>query len=383
MTGPELKLEDLVVSSNESLKNALRRMTQNRKGVVFVCDENLHLLGTLSDGDVRRSLLDDTLLVAPVSKAMNLDPIMANTVEQAQQLLQKYSAVAVPVVDADCRILKLVVADANANGPKVLKRANAPSDTSAHLKSLNAVALIPARGGSKRIPRKNLAVAGGHSLLGWAVLAAKNAKQVGHVLVSTDDNEIADAARTLGVEIPWLRPAELSQDHVASLDVLIHALNWAVKNYVPAPEFGVLLEPTAPLRKPEHVDHALTLLANSDADSVVTVCEVPHTFNPEELLIIERDVLRPYVAGGTMDTRKLRGQHSPAYVLSGLVYAFRIRVVLEQRSLYGRKTLPLVTPWEYYLDVDTFEDLRWADFKISQLSARPGPWDTSHLVSGG
>jgi CMP-N-acetylneuraminic acid synthetase len=368
---PDLKLEDLVVSPHETLKNALRRMTANRKGVVFVCDDDYHLQGTLSDGDVRRSLLDDTLLVAPVSKAMNVDPIMATSGEQATQLLQKFSAVAVPVVDADCRILKLIVADAS--GPMVLKRPNAPSDTSAQIKKLNAVALIPARGGSKRIPRKNLAVAGGHSLLGWALVAAKNARQVGHVLVSTDDPEIADAARMHGVEIPWLRPAELSQDGSSTLDVILHALRWAGDNYQPAPEYGVLLEPTAPLRKPEHVDRALELLAQSDADSVITVSELPHTYNPEEVLVIKEGVLQPYISGRTMDTRRLRGQQTPVYVPNGLVYAFRLKAVLERKSLYGAKTLPLVVPWEYYLDVDTLEDLRWADFRIKQLSARPNP----------
>jgi CMP-N-acetylneuraminic acid synthetase len=365
----DLLLEDLVVSPAETLKGALRRMTFNRKGVVFVCDEHLHLLGTLSDGDVRRSLLDETLLVSPVSKAMNLDPIMASSIEQATQLLQRYSAVAVPVVDEEGRIQKVVIADVN--GSRVLKRANAPSDTEERRKKLGAVAVIPARGGSKRIPRKNLAVAGGHSLLGWALLAAKNAQHVGRVLVSTDDQEIADAARAHGVDVPWLRPTELSQDKTPSLDVILHALNWAMQHETPKPQFGVLLEPTAPLRQPEQVDRALTLLAESDADSVVSVCELPHTYHPEEVLAINQGVLRPYMGEHTMDNRLLRGQQKPAYVVSGLVYAFRIQAVLEQRSLYGKKTLPLVTPWEYYLDVDTLEDLRWADFKISQLSAKP------------
>ena len=153
---------------------------------------------------------------------------------------------------------------------------------------------------------------------------------------------------------------------------MLHALKWAVDNVKPSPEFGVLLEPTAPLRTPHHVDEALNILASSDADSVVSVSELPHTFNPEETLVIEKDVLRPYVAERSMDTRCLRGQQSPAYIQNGLVYAFRIQAVLEQRNLYGRKTLPLVTAWKYFLDVDTLEDLRWADFKISQLAAPRG-----------
>lgn len=365
-----LKLDDLIVSAHETLKGALRRMTQNHKGVLFVCDEHLHLMGALSDGDVRRTLLDDTLLVAPVSKAMNIDPITATTIEKAKDLLHRYTALAVPVVDSQGQVRQIVLEEKE--GLKILERDTTPAeqDDGANGK-LNAVAIVPARGGSKRIPRKNLAVAGGRSLLGWAVHAAKAARHVGQVIVSTDDDEIAQAARVLGVEIPWLRPAELSQDKTTTLAVVLHALEWAVQQGDAAPKFGVLLEPTSPLRTAQHVDSALALLAKSDADSVVSVSELPHTFNPEEVLVIDKDVLRPYVSGRTMDTRRLRGQQSPAYIQNGLVYAFRIASVLKERSLYGQKTLPLITTWEHFLDVDTIVDLRWADFKISQLSARP------------
>src|SRR2546430_1051056 len=311
-----LKLHDLIVSAQETLKGALRRMTQNHKGVLFVCDEHLHLIGALSDGDVRRTLLDETLLVAPVSKAMNIDPIAATTTEKAKELLHRYSAVAVPVVDGQGHVRQILIEDKD--GLKILECDTPPggADEGADGK-LNAVAIVPARGGSKRIPRKNLAVAGGRSLLGWAVHAAKTARQVGQVIVSTDDDEIAQAARVLGVEIPWLRPAELSQDNTTTLDVMIHALEWAVQNVKPTPEFGVLLEPTAPLRTPQHVDEALNILAGSDADSVVSVCELSHSFNPEEVLVIDDGVLRPFVAGRTMHTRRLRGEQPPAYILSG------------------------------------------------------------------
>src|SRR2546423_1518019 len=158
-----LKLDDLIVSAQETLKGALRRMTQNHKGVLFVCDEHLHLIGALSDGDVRRTLLDETLLVAPVSKAMNIDPIAATTTEKAKELLHRYSAVAVPVVDGQGHVRQILIEDKD--GLKILECDTPPggADEGADGK-LNAVAIVPARGGSKRIPRKNLAVAGGRSL---------------------------------------------------------------------------------------------------------------------------------------------------------------------------------------------------------------------------
>src|SRR5256885_15144730 len=166
----------------------------------------------------------------------------ATTTEKAKELLHRYTALAVPVVDGRGQVRQILIEDKD--GLKILERDTIPGgpEYGANGK-LNAVAIVPARGGSKRIPRKNLAVAGGRSLLGWAVHAAKTSRQVGKVIVSTDDDEIAQAARVLGVEIPWLRPAELSQDNTTTLDVMIHALEWAVQNVKPTPEFGVLLEP--------------------------------------------------------------------------------------------------------------------------------------------
>src|ERR1700722_14176801 len=104
-----MTLSDLIIDSTDSLRHALQRMTYNRRGVLFVCDENSHLVGVLSDGDVRRSLLDDTLLVSPVSKVMNTDPVTANNMAEAAELLKRMAIVAVPVVDADGRITEAAV----------------------------------------------------------------------------------------------------------------------------------------------------------------------------------------------------------------------------------------------------------------------------------
>src|ERR1700733_8928688 len=106
-----LKLSDLIIYSSEALRTALQRMTRNRRGVLFVCDENSHLVGVLSDGDVRRSLLDDTLLVSPVAKVMNTDPVTANNIAEATELLKRLAIVAVPVVDAGGRITEAAVED--------------------------------------------------------------------------------------------------------------------------------------------------------------------------------------------------------------------------------------------------------------------------------
>lgn len=358
---------DLIIAPNESLRSALQRMTVIRKGILLVCDNDAHLVGIISDGDVRRTVLDNRLLVVPIHQVMNTDPITAETTKGALDAINRFGVIAVPVVGPDGTIIEIVVQDKDRI--TVLKPEKfSDLDNDVEDKSRNVVAIIPARGGSKRVPRKNLAMVGGKPLVAWAVLSAKSSRNIEHVVVSTDDAEIRDEVRGLGIEVPWLRPPKLAEDHTTTFDVVKHALEWALQAYHPAPEFAVLLEPTAPLRTSNHIESAIEILANSDADSVVSVCEVPHVFNPEELLVIDGEQLRPFVESRNMDTRRLRGQQRPAYVQNGLVYAFRIQTVLQQGSLYGQKTLPLVTSWEEFLDVDTPEDLQLADQKLRQLA---------------
>jgi CMP-N,N'-diacetyllegionaminic acid synthase len=358
-----LKFSDLIIYSSVVLRTALQRMTQNRRGVLFVCDEDGHLIGALSDGDVRRSLLDNTLLISPIGKVMNTDPISALNIQEATEFLHRMNIVAVPVVDVQGKILEIVVEDQNSVIVLSCEDQGRDSDT---VIEAGALAIIPARGGSKRIPKKNLAKVAGKTLLAWTIQAAKRSKNVSHVLVSTDDLEIAEAARAMNIDVPWLRPESLSGDTTATLDVILHALNWSVQNLMPAPEFAVLLEPTAPIRKPSQIDDAVSLLRDSDADCVASVSELPHVFHPEEVLVNQQGLLRPYLSDRTMDSRRLRNEQSSVYVLNGLVYAFRIQSVLSGEGLFGRKTLPMITPWEDFVDIDTPEDLELANFKIGR-----------------
>jgi CMP-N,N'-diacetyllegionaminic acid synthase len=354
---------DLIVPSSETLHSVLRRMTRNRLGIVFVCDEDGHLVGALSDGDVRRRLLDDGLLTSTIQNVMNTDPVSASSVEEATELLHQMNFAAVPVVNAEGTICDVVIEEGSS--VRVLSRpeSTALSDTG-RLVEAGALAVIPARGSSKRIPRKNLASVGGKSLLAWAIQTAKDAQKVSHVLVSTDDAEIADAARSMGIDVPWMRPAALAGDTTSSLEVLVHVLSWAVQKLTPAPEFAVLLEPTAPFRRPEQVDEVLSILMNSDADCVATVSELPHVFHPDEVLRIEGGLLKPYQSEFTMDSRRLRNNQSSAYVLNGVAYAVRIQSVLSGHGLFGRKTVPLITRWQDFMDIDTPEDLELANLKM-------------------
>jgi len=362
-----LTLTDLLITASEAIREGLRRMTVNRVGVLFVCDNDAHIVGVLSDGDVRRALLEGTLLMSPVEKVMNTDPIAAATVDEATQLLRKLALAAVPVLEDTGRVSAVVVEDKD---QVLILRGEPHFPTSGQPAALRSVvAIIPARGGSKRIPRKNLARVGGKTLLARTIEAARGARSVSHVLVSTDDRQIADEARAHGIAVPWLRPEHLAADDTPTIEVLMHATTWALENLVPSPEFGVLLEPTAPFRTVDHIEDALELLLNSDADCVASVSQVPHVLNPEELLTLDGSVLRPYIQSQTLDTRRLRGLQREVYVQNGLVYAFRVRSLLQWRSLYGKKTLALPSSWEDFVDIDTPEDLVLANLRSERLAS--------------
>lgn len=359
-TEPALSLEDLTIPPGERLQGALRRMTRNRKGILFVCEPDLHLVGVLSDGDARRAMAEATMLASPVAKIMNLDPVSARSRDEAERLLAAHPLVAVPILDDRGTITEIVLG--GAQGTRVLRADYVPLDEPVKpQQTIRSVAFIPARGGSKRIPRKNLRQVAGKSLLEWAIWAAKGARSIDYVFVSTDDDEIAHAAREAGAEVPWPRPSDLSTDTASISDVLVHEverLRTVVSGDI---TWAVLLEPTAPMRRPAQIDECVRLLLETDADTVVSVCRLPHIFHPEEILAIREGRLEPALPGRTMTTRKLRGQQEPAFIPSGVAYAMRVASLLEHRHLFGPRVVPYETPWDEYVDIDDLGDLRRAE----------------------
>ena len=360
-----LKFHDLIVGPKESLKKSLQIMTQNKKGVLFICEGEDRLVGVLTDGDIRRALLEDSLLMAPVSQAMNMDPMIAGSEREAHQKIREHSFVSIPVVQKNGRMTQIAVLD-QGKIDMLLPQGNGKRHKPSSVKKskTKVLAIIPARGGSKRIPKKNLAKISGKSLVSWAIQVAEQAKSIDAVWVSTDSKEIAKEAEKNGVPVPRFRPSRLAKDKTPTLDVLIYVLKEMMRVDGSVPEIGVLLEPTAPLRQADMIDQAVRLLKKSKADSVVSVSEVPHVLNPEELLVIEKKKLKPYVKTRKMDYRRLRGKQSKAYVQNGLVIAFRVKSLLKKKRLYGDQTLPLLTEWASFFDIDTPEDLRLGDSKM-------------------
>jgi len=215
--------------------------------------------------------------------------------------------------------------------------------------------LVPARGGSKGVPGKNTRLLAGRPLLEYTARAALASGVLGRVVLSTDSAEIAECGRRAGLEVPFLRPAALAQDHTPMLPVVEHALD-ALGRERWAPAIVVLLQPTSPLRTPDHIRAAVELLQTTGADAVVSVAAVPRHLSPDYVMCIEDGRLRPFLPEGAGVTR--RQDARPAWVRDGTVYAFRTAALRRTGTIYGDDCRPLVIDAAESLSIDTAED--WA-----------------------
>jgi CMP-N-acetylneuraminic acid synthetase len=226
------------------------------------------------------------------------------------------------------------------------------------------LALIPARGGSKGIPRKNIRSFAGYPLIAWSIAAAKQSELVTRVIVSTDDEEIAAVAREWGAETPFLRPAELAQDKTTDLPVFEHALKWLEEVEGYRPEIVVQLRPTSPFRPNGMVDDAIRiLLDHKDADCVRGV--VPAGQNPFKMWRFngEDKPLNPLleVDGIAEPYNAPRQILPPVYWQTGHIDAIRDATILNKKSLTGDVIYPLVIDPKYTVDIDTLAD--WAKYE--------------------
>ena len=231
------------------------------------------------------------------------------------------------------------------------------------------LAIIPARGGSKGIPKKNLALVGGQPLIQYTLDAVKKSRMVTSAILSSDDDDIIAYCRARGIEVPFKRPDDLSKDHVPMLPVIIHAVSFLrdCKGYVP--DYIVILQPTSPLRTGRHIDEAVGLLVNSEVDSVVSVVEVPHNFNPFSIMKLEGDYLKPYLEYN--ENLNIRQMKPKFFARNGAaIYAFTYDCLINKNSLYGEKILPYFMKKEESIDIDEPFDMMLADCILSELGAR-------------
>lgn len=221
---------------------------------------------------------------------------------------------------------------------------------------MRVIAVIPARGGSKSIPRKNIKAFCGKALIAHSIEHAMQARCLDRIIVSTDDEEIAEVARRYGAEVPFIRPRELAEDDTTDFPVFWHAYQLLARELSPE-DIMVQLRPTAPVRPDGLVDLATDAFLDSDADSLRSVSVAEPT--PYKMWRKQGDYIEPLLDIGVPESYNLPRQKLPmAYWHNGLIDIFRINTLIEQRSLTGKKILPYEIDRKYCFDLDT--ELQWA-----------------------
>jgi N-acylneuraminate cytidylyltransferase len=235
------------------------------------------------------------------------------------------------------------------------------------------LALIPARGGSKSVPRKNIRNLAGFPLVAYSIAAARRTPGVGRVIVSTDDEQIAAVARQYGAETPFLRPAELATDTAPDLPLFVHALEWLARHQDYRPEIVVHLRPTTPLVTAELVHTGIRLLEeHPEADSVRMVS--PPLQNPFKMWLQAADgFLQPLVPTDIPEAYNQPRQKLPAVLWQNGMDIIRSRTILELHSMTGRRIYPLLNTnenWGAWIDIDTETTLQIAEWLIRHGSIR-------------
>jgi CMP-N,N'-diacetyllegionaminic acid synthase len=224
-------------------------------------------------------------------------------------------------------------------------------------KEKKIIALIPARGGSKGLPRKNILPFVGKPLIAWTIEQAIASNCLARVIVSTDDDEIAEVAKKYRADVPFIRPKELATDDATASDVISHAVDYLLKHDGPF-DILLLLQPTSPLRTSQDIDNAIALLFAKKAKAVVSVCEAEHhpywsNTLPEDGCM--KDFIRP-------DIMHKNRQELPAfYRINGAIYLTYCDYLQETKSFFGKKTYAYIMPLERSIDIDTKVDFRLAE----------------------
>jgi CMP-N,N'-diacetyllegionaminic acid synthase len=222
---------------------------------------------------------------------------------------------------------------------------------------MEIIGIIPARGGSKGIPKKNIYPLCGKPLIAYTIEAAKRSRYLTRTILTSDSEEIIRVALQYSLEAPFVRPKELARDDTPALPVITHAVNWLEQKESYRPDFIVLLQPTSPLRDSKHIDEALGRLVKSDADSIVSVIRVPHNYNPYSVMRLEKGYLKPWLEYDELNNMR---QRKPVFLArnGAAIYAFTYECLMRKRSLYGDKILAYEMSREASVDIDDIFDLK-------------------------
>ena len=224
------------------------------------------------------------------------------------------------------------------------------------------LALIPARGGSKGIPKKNIRLIGNKPLIAWTINTAHESELISRTIVSTEDQEIADIAQQYGAEVPCYRPDILAEDTSDTLDAVLYTLDFLEQKEGYTPDYVVLLQPTSPLRRSEDIEAAIRFTIDRHADSVVSICEAkPHPLLSKTLT--QNGTLMDYIPGASEYSR--RQDFPEVYSLNGALYINSISSLRKYRKFILPDTYGFIMPEERSLDTDSPFDLFIADLILT------------------
>jgi CMP-N,N'-diacetyllegionaminic acid synthase len=222
------------------------------------------------------------------------------------------------------------------------------------------LAIIPAKGNSVRLPKKNLRILAGYSLLEHTIRSSLTSRLVNRTIVSTDSDEIAKLSVTLGADVPFLRSKRILKKNTSNIDVIKYTLDTLDKKESYRPEIVLLLQPTSPLRTSKMIDSAINLLRNSNATSVISVKNTK--INPD-FLFVQTQYAKQFIKN-----RKIQTKKPVLYYPNGAIYAFWWRTLEKHNSIFGPKVKLMVMPEESSIDVDTMFDLFIAEMTIRYWS---------------
>lgn len=227
------------------------------------------------------------------------------------------------------------------------------------------VSIIPARSGSKGVPKKNIKLLAGYPLIAYSIIASKLSSKIERTIVSTDSQEIADIALSYGAEVPFLRPAEISGDYNTDYDVIIHALNWLQDKEAYQPTLLVYLRPTTPFREVKYIDSAIKLMRETvDATALRSIHEMSQS--SYKTLEIEGGYLK-CICSGSFDVdaaNRPRQEYETTYDANGYVDIFKSFFVIENKRLLGDRVLAYVTP--RIAELDTIEDFDYLEYQVTR-----------------
>ena len=229
-------------------------------------------------------------------------------------------------------------------------------------KNNTILGIIPARGGSKGIPKKNIKILVDKPLITWTIHAAQKSQYIDKLIISTDSEEIAKMGSQLGAEIPFIRSSELAKDDSSGSDVIIHALDWFQCNRKTY-DYFILLQPTSPFRKTEHIDKALeVIISKQDIDALVSIQKVDqHPYWMKK--INKAGYLEKYNEESSAYT--YRQSLPELYINNGAIYICKWDVFIDDRSLYKRNCYPFIMERKFSLDLDTMDDWKYAEYLLN------------------